>query len=54
MKIEYNNLYTHLILITKNRYPFIAESQRIRIEKYMTGIVTNNASKLYSIYPNPE
>ncbi len=54
MKIEYNNLYTHLILITKNRYPFIAESQRIRIEKYMTGIVTNNASKLYSIYANPE
>ncbi len=54
MKIEYNNLYTHFILITQNRYPIILERQRIRIEKYITGIVNNNASKLYAIYANPE
>ena len=54
MKIEYNNLYTHFILITKNRHPFIQEKNRERIEKYMTGIVNNNDSKLYSIYANPE
>ncbi len=54
MKIEFNNLYTHFILITKNRYPFISEKNRERIEKYITGIINNNHSKLYSIYANPE
>lgn len=54
MKIEYNNLYTHFILITQNRLPLIAEKNRERIEKYITGIVNNNHSKLYSIYANPE
>ncbi len=54
MKIEYNNLYTHFILITSKRLPIIEESNRVRIEKYMTGIVNNNESKLYAIYANPE
>ena len=54
MKIEYNNLYTHFILITENRIPCISESNRNRIEKYITGIVNNNNSKLYSIFANPE
>ena len=54
MKIEYHNLYTHFIMITKNRYPFIKEAHRIRIEKYITGIINNSASKLYAIYANPE
>lgn len=54
MKIEYHNLYTHFILITKNRLPLIGEKNRERIEKYITGIINNNDSKLYSIYANPE
>ena len=54
MKIEYHNLYTHFILITKNRYPFISAPHRERIEKYITGIVNNSGSKLYAIYANPE
>src|SRR5215467_4947185 len=54
MKIEYYNLYTHFILITKDRTPCILEKHRERIEKYITGIVNNNDSKLYSIYANPE
>ena len=54
MKIEYHNLYTHFILVTKNRIPFIAVKNRERVEKYITGIVNNNNSKLYSIYANPE
>ena len=54
MTIEYNNLYTHFILITENRNPSIPEKSRQRIEKYITGIVNNNQSKLYSIYANPE
>ena len=54
MKIEYHNLYTHFILITKDRAPIIPETIRNRIEKYITGIINNNNSKLYSIYANPE
>src|SRR3989339_2037908 len=54
MKIEYNNLYTHFIFITLNRLPIILEKNRQRIEKYITGIVNNNDSKLYAIYANPE
>ena len=54
MKIEYNNLYTHFIFTTLNRQPLIQESNRIRIEKYITGIVNNNDSKMYAIYANPE
>lgn len=54
MNIEYNNLYTHFVLITQDRYPYIKEESRIRIEKYITGIVSNHNSKLYVIYANPE
>jgi len=54
MKIEYNNLYTHFILITQHRHPLIPTESRERIEKYITGVVNNNNSKLYTIYANPE
>jgi len=54
MKIEYNNLYTHFVLTTFDRSACIKEQNRIRIEKYITGIVNNNSSKLYAIYANPE
>jgi len=54
MKIEYHNLYTHFILITQNRALSILQRNRERIEKYITGIINNNNSKLYSIYANPE
>jgi putative transposase len=54
MKIEYHNLYTHFILITRNRIPSIKEKNRERIEKYITGVINNQDSKLYSIYANPE
>jgi REP element-mobilizing transposase RayT len=54
MKIEYNNLYTHFIFITQDSFPSILEKHRTRIEKYITGIVNNNDSKLYAIYANPE
>lgn len=54
MKIEYNNLYSHFIFSTLHRLPVIEEKHRQRIEKYITGIVNNNDSHLYSIYANPE
>jgi len=54
MKIEYNNLYTHFVFTTLGRLHLISEKNRIRIEKYITGIVNNNSSKLYAIYVNPD
>src|ERR1017187_8489341 len=54
MKIEYNNLYTHFIFSTLHRIPLISEKHGERIERYMTGIVNNNDSRLYAIYGNPE
>lgn len=54
MKIEYNNLYTHFVLTTFQRLTVIKEENRVRIEKYITGIVNNNSCKLYAIYANPE
>ncbi len=54
MKIEYKNLYTHFVFTTYQRIPMINEKSRERIEKYITGIVKHNSSKLYAIYANPE
>jgi len=54
MKIKFNNLYTHFVFTTFERQPLILEKNRIRIEKYITGIINNNSSKLYAIYANPE
>lgn len=54
MKIEYNNLYTHFIFTTLHRIPMISDNHRVRIEKYITGIVKNHDCFLYAIYANPE
>ena len=54
MKVEYNNLYTHFVFTTIHRLPLIPENHRERIEKYITGIVNNNACQLYAVYANPE
>ena len=54
MRIEYRNLYTHFIFTTLHRLLMIQEKYRERIEKYITGIVNNNDSRLYAIYANPE
>jgi putative transposase len=54
MKIEYDNLYTHFVFTTIERKSIIPEKNRVRIEKYITGIVKNNSSRIYAIYANPE
>ncbi len=54
MKIEYNNLYTHFVFSTSERQAIIPEKNRVRIEKYITGIINNNSCKLYAIYANPD
>jgi REP element-mobilizing transposase RayT len=54
MKIEYHNLFTHFIFTTFGRNRIIPEKNRVRVEKYITGIVSKNESKLYAIFANPE
>lgn len=54
MQVEYNNLYIHFVFTTFGRIPLIFETNRERIEKYITGIVKNNGCYLYAIYVNPE
>lgn len=54
MRIEYNNLYTHFVFTTQKRLSVIKEKNRERIEKYITGIVNHNNSKMYAIYANPD
>ncbi len=54
MKVQCNNLYTHFVFTTYNRLPLIEEKNRIRIEKYITGIVNNNDCQMYAIFANPE
>lgn len=54
MKVKYNNLYTHFVLITYNRLLLIEEKHRNRVEKYITGVISNNDCHLYSIYANPD
>ena len=54
MDVQYNNLYTHFVFTTQDRFPAITETHRERIEKYITGIVNNHGCKMYAIYANPE
>lgn len=54
MKIEYNNIFIHFVIETCHNLRLISEKHRVRIEKYITGIVNNYNSKLYAIYANPE
>jgi REP element-mobilizing transposase RayT len=54
MEVQYNNLYTHFVFTTQDRFPCITELHRERIEKYITGIVNRHKCKMYAIYANPE
>jgi REP element-mobilizing transposase RayT len=54
MEVLYNNLYTHFVFTTQDRFPCIVEIHRERIEKYITGVVNNHKCKMYAINANPE
>ena len=54
MEVLYNNLYTHFVFTTQDRFPSITANHRERIEKYITGIVNNHKGKMYPTYANPE
>jgi REP element-mobilizing transposase RayT len=54
MEVKYNNLYTHFVFTTLDRLRIITERNRIRIEKYISGVVNHHGCKMYAIYANPE
>jgi len=54
MKIEFHSVYTHFILTTFQRERVIGVEIRDRLEKYITGIIRRQHSKLYAIYANPD
>ena len=54
MKVVYNNLYTHFVFSTIERIPFIHEENRVRIEKYIIGIVKMHNCSIHAIYANPD
>lgn len=54
MANTYTQIYVHIVFAVQNRECIIREHLRIELEKYITGIVTNNKSKLIAIYCNPD
>jgi REP element-mobilizing transposase RayT len=54
MKVKYNSLYTHFVFTTQDKLRIITEPHRVRIEKYISGVVNHHGCKMYAIYANPE
>ena len=54
MANTYTQLYIQIVFAVRYRRNTIHEKHREQMEKYMTGIVTNNKSKLLAIYCNPD
>jgi putative transposase len=54
MANTYTQIFVHIVFAVQDREGVIREQLRIELEKYITGIVNNNKSKLISIYCNPD
>jgi len=54
MANTYTQLYIQIVFAVHRRKNAIQEEHRNAVEKYITGIVTNNQSKLLAIYCNPD
>lgn len=54
MPNTFTQIHIHLVFAVKNRQAQISESIRIRVEKYITGIVQNFGHKLLAIYCMPD
>lgn len=54
MANTYTQIFLHIVFAVQNRECIIGEQLRIDLEKYITGIVNNNKSKLIAIYCNPD
>jgi putative transposase len=54
MPNTYSQLYIQIVFAVRGREHFIKESFREELQKYITGIITNKAQKLYAIYCMPD
>lgn len=54
MANTYSNLYVHVVFAVKFREAMIKEEYRERLQKFITGIVTNRRSKVLAIYCMPD
>lgn len=54
MPNTFTQIHIQFVFAVKNRQSLIQESSRVRIEKYITGIVQNFQHKLLAIYCMPD
>jgi len=54
MSNTYTQLHIQFVFAVKNRQALLHESIRVRVEKYITGIVQNCEHKLLAIYCMPD
>lgn len=54
MPNTYSQLYIQIVFAVKGRECFIKDSFRDELQKYITGIITNNKQKLFAIYCMPD
>jgi len=54
MANTYTQIYLHFVFAVQNRLSVINEGQRVRIEKYICGIVTKHNHKPLAIYCMPD
>lgn len=54
MPNTYTQIHLHFVFAVKNRKALISESIRVRVEKYITGIVQNCSHKLLAVYCMPD
>ncbi len=54
MANSYTQIYMHFVFAVQARLNLISESNREKVEKYITGIITNEKSKTIAIYCNPD
>ncbi len=54
MANTYTQVYVQIVFAVKGRQNLISEKNRIAVEKYICGIISNNKSKPLAIYCNPD
>ena len=54
MANTYTQIYVQIVFAVQNRKSLISEKYRNDLEKYISGIISNNSSKLLAIYCNPD
>ncbi len=54
MANTYTQIYVQIIFAVKDRFCMIPESFREEFQRYISGIITQDKCRLYSIYCNPD